>query len=49
VIAGLPGNYPNWFAQEAFPLGEVGHMLALMQEIDHNGLKSPRAPLRAKI
>lgn len=46
VIADLPGNYLNWFAREGFPPGEIGRLLALMQEIDHNGLKSLLLPLR---
>lgn len=46
VIADLPGNYLNWFAREGFPPGELGKLLALMQEIDHNGLKSLLDPLR---
>jgi uncharacterized protein (DUF3820 family) len=28
------------------PKGELGRLLALMQEIDHNGLKSLLDPLR---
>ena len=48
VIADLPGNYLNWFAREGFPTGEIGRLLALMQEMDHNGLKSLLDPLRAK-
>ena len=46
VIADLPGHYLNWFAREGFPKGELGRLLALMQEIDHNGLKSLLDPLR---
>lgn len=46
-IADLPGNYLNWFAREGFPPGELGRLLALMHEIDHNGLKHLLAPLRA--
>jgi uncharacterized protein (DUF3820 family) len=45
-IADLPGNYLNWFAREGFPKGEIGRLLALMQEIDHNGLKPLLEPLR---
>ena len=48
VIADLPGNYLNWFAREGFPKGEIGRLLALMQEIDHNGLSSLLEPLRQK-
>jgi uncharacterized protein (DUF3820 family) len=47
LIADLPGNYLNWFAREGFPPGELGRLLALMHEIDHNGLKHLLAPLRA--
>jgi uncharacterized protein len=45
-IADLPGNYLNWFAREGFPSGELGRLLALMQEIDHNGLSALLEPLR---
>jgi uncharacterized protein len=48
LIADLPGNYLNWFAREGFPKGEMGRLLALMQEIDHNGLKPLLDPLRRK-
>lgn len=48
VIADLPGNYLNWFARESFPPGEVGRLLQLMQEIDHNGLSFLLDPLRGK-
>ena len=47
-IADLPGNYLNWFAREGFPKGEIGRLLALMQEIDHNGLSPLLDPLRPK-
>ena len=46
LIADLPGPYLNWFAREGFPDGEIGRLLALMQEIDHNGLKPLLDPLR---
>ena len=45
-IADLPGNYLNWFAREGFPPGEIGRLLALMQELDHNGLRPLLVPLR---
>lgn len=48
LIADLPGHYLNWFAREGFPKGEIGRLLALMQEIDHNGLKPLLEPLRQK-
>ncbi|PZP26762.1 DUF3820 family protein [Pseudomonas kuykendallii] len=46
LIADLPGNYLNWFAREGFPPGEIGRLLQLMQEIDHNGLSGLLTPLR---
>lgn len=48
VIADLPGNYLNWFARKGFPPGEIGRLLALMQELDHNGLSSLLDPLRKR-
>ena len=48
LIADLPGNYLNWFAREGFPQGELGRLLALMHELDHNGLKPLLEPLRAR-
>lgn len=48
IIADLPGNYLNWFAREGFPPGEIGRLLALMQEIDHNGLADILIPLRQR-
>ncbi|MEZ5701965.1 MAG: DUF3820 family protein [Burkholderiaceae bacterium] len=49
AIADLPGNYLNWFAREGFPKGELGRLLALMHEIDHNGLSDLLAPIRARL
>lgn len=46
LIADLPGQYLNWFAREGFPPGELGRLLALMHELDHNGLTSLLDPLR---
>ena len=45
-IAELPGHYLNWFAREGFPHGEIGQLLALMHELDHNGLRHLLEPLR---
>jgi uncharacterized protein (DUF3820 family) len=47
-IADLPGQYLNWFARKGFPPGEIGQLLALMQELDHNGLSSLLDPLRKR-
>ena len=46
VLADLPGNYLAWFAREGFPQGELGRLLQLMLEIDHNGLSDLLRPLR---
>jgi uncharacterized protein (DUF3820 family) len=48
LLADLPGQYLNWFAREGFPKGELGSLLALMQEIDHNGLSELLDPLRKR-
>lgn len=48
LLADLPGNYLNWFAREGFPKNELGRLLQLMQEIDHNGLFPLLEPLRSK-
>ncbi len=49
LIADLPGNYLNWFAREGFPSGDLGRLLALMHEIDHNGLSGLLTPLRRQL
>ena len=46
LLADLPGPYLNWFARKGFPEGELGELLSLMHEIDHNGLKGLLEPLR---
>lgn len=46
LLADLPGNYLGWFAREGFPKGEMGRLLALMHELDHNGLRELLRPLR---
>ncbi len=46
LIADLPGHYLGWFARSGFPKGELGRLLALMHEIDHNGLNALLEPLR---
>ncbi|MDO9116206.1 MAG: DUF3820 family protein [Polaromonas sp.] len=48
LIADLPGNYLAWFAREGFPRNEIGRLLALMLEIDHNGLGGLLEPLRQR-
>jgi uncharacterized protein (DUF3820 family) len=46
IIADLPGHYLGWFAREGFPKGEIGQLLALMYELDHNNLRGLLDPLR---
>jgi uncharacterized protein (DUF3820 family) len=48
LIADLPGAYLAWFARKGFPKGELGQLLALMLELDHNGLSRLLEPLRKK-
>ena len=47
-IADLPGHYLGWFAREGFPRGELGQLLELMYEIDHNALRGLLDPLRGR-
>ena len=49
LLADLPGNYLNWFARKGFPSNDLGRLLQLMQEIDHNGLIDLLAPLRKNV
>lgn len=46
LLADLPGAYLAWFARKGFPRGDLGNLLALMLEIDHNGLRKLLDPLR---
>lgn len=48
LIADLPGAYIAWFARKGFPEGELGRLLALKLELDHNGLSSLLDPLRGR-
>ena len=48
LIADLPGAYLAWFARKGFPAGRLGQLLALMLELDHNGLTSLLDPLRTR-
>jgi uncharacterized protein (DUF3820 family) len=48
LIADLPGDYLRWFAREGVPKGEIGQLLTLMHEIDHNGLSELLTPLRQR-
>lgn len=46
LIADLPGHYLAWFSREGFPKGEIGQLLELMYELDHNDLRDLLKPLR---
>jgi len=48
VIADLPGHYLAWFARQGFPPGQLGQLLALMHELDHNNLVGLLEPLRRR-
>ncbi len=47
-IADLPGHYLAWFSRQGWPNGELGALLALRYELDHNDLRSLLDPLRKK-
>lgn len=46
LLADLPGAYLAWFARKGLPPGDLGNLLALAHELDHNGLKPLLDPLR---
>jgi uncharacterized protein (DUF3820 family) len=46
TIAALPSHYLSWFAREGFPKGQLGELLQLMYELDHNALRGLLDPLR---
>lgn len=48
LLADLPGAYLAWFARKGFPPGDLGRLLALMLELDHNGLSALLEPLRKR-
>lgn len=48
LIADLPGHYLAWFARGGFPKGQLGQLLALMHELDHNDLRALVEPLRKR-
>lgn len=48
LIADLPAHYLSWFAREGFPKGQLGQLLALMHELDHNDLRVLVEPLRKR-
>ncbi|MFZ6801522.1 DUF3820 family protein [Undibacterium sp. Di24W] len=48
ILADLPGPYLGWFAREGFPRGDIGRLLEIMYEIDHNDLRELLTPLRSR-
>lgn len=46
LLADLPSHYLGWFARQGFPKGELGQLIALAHELDHNNLKHLLEPLR---
>jgi uncharacterized protein (DUF3820 family) len=46
LIADLPGHYLAWFIRQGLPKGELGQLMALAHELDHNNLKHLLEPLR---
>lgn len=46
VIMDLPEEYLLWFAKKGFPKGELGNLLAIMLELQVNGLEQVLTPLR---
>lgn len=46
LVGDLPGAYLAWFARKGFPPGQLGRLLALSLELDHNGLRGLLDPLR---
>jgi uncharacterized protein (DUF3820 family) len=49
LLADLPGHYLGWFAREGFPADEMGKLLELMYELDHNALRHLLDPLRKRV
>ena len=37
-LMNLPGHYLAWFNRQGFPHNKLGQQLALVFELDHNGL-----------
>jgi len=46
LLIDLPEPYVVWFAQQGFPAGKLGEMLAIVYEIKLNGLEYLFEPLR---
>lgn len=46
VLMDLPEEYLLWFQHKGFPEGALGELMALMLEIQINGLEELLVPLR---
>jgi len=46
LLIDLPEPYVVWFANQGFPEGELGYLLAIVLEIKTNGLEYLFEPLR---
>lgn len=46
LLMDLPEWYLLWFSAQEWPEGELGRLLALMLEIERNGLKHLLIPLK---
>lgn len=49
LLIDLPEPYVVWFAQQGFPKGKLGEMLAIVYEIKVNGLEYLFDPLKKHI
>ncbi|MEL6533984.1 MAG: DUF3820 family protein [Bacteroidota bacterium] len=47
ILADLPVHYLEWFANQGFPQGKLGMLLATIYEIKLNGLTDLLKPLRS--
>lgn len=46
ILMDLPEPYLLWFCKKGFPTGELGQLMALMLELQINGLESLLEPLK---
>jgi uncharacterized protein (DUF3820 family) len=49
LLIDLPEPYVVWFAQQGFPQGKLGELLAIVYEIKVNGLEYLFEPLKGKM
>jgi len=47
ILMDLPEEYLLWFSKKEFPKGELGQLMALMLELQVNGLEELLQPLRS--